>query len=439
MSRGTIVRKSDERLVLETNKTAERIGLFLGVLGLFFIGALIAIHPSDTERTWGLLPAAIVFITAGLVGLCQNERIRIDKKAKILSKYEFFGSESSWRFDQLAYVAVAKVGGRGIHLLEIAIRLQNGRQEKLGLKTPVDAILFGLTVAEFVNVPINLPQHRSIEYVTLAIKKYPTDTRLLIVRGSLHRKAERFEDAMSDYSSALDADPKSKQARYGRGLVYADQRHFDLAIAEFSAALEHNEEPATALLLRAACYRLAKNFPAALADYNECIAMGQQSAHTLLSRGVVNAALGEADKACSDFNQGLSISEDSLKKNEKDTSALYCSAYAAARLGDFARGFDRIMKLLSIAPKFGQSHVYLAEMYCLRAGSATATPDSKKADVEKGLQSLEHAAKLRYNPADFVLNDDLAILRSEQRFQALCLRGLEQQLGDQNGEPKTSS
>lgn len=60
------------------------------------------------------------------------------------------------------------------------------------------------------------------------------------LRGVLAAKQARFENAMADFSMAIQLDPTNSMLAYmGRGTLKADRnRDFDGAIADFSKALE---------------------------------------------------------------------------------------------------------------------------------------------------------------------------------------------------------
>lgn len=141
-------------------------------------------------------------------------------------------------------------------------------------------------------------------------------------RGEAYRQIGAHEEALSDFSAALDLtatvnaperDTLRAQAYYFRGLVYAQQQQYQQSLADFAAVFESlaalGEEPDAQLFAdRGDVYLALGQMQAAATDYNTAIQFDPRNAQAYTGRGQVNLAVGEAAEALEDFTQVLEIS-----------------------------------------------------------------------------------------------------------------------------------
>lgn len=59
-------------------------------------------------------------------------------------------------------------------------------------------------------------------------------------RGGDHVKAGLYDEAITDYSKAIELDPRYAEAYSNRGFVYGRKGQFDAAIADYNKAIELN-------------------------------------------------------------------------------------------------------------------------------------------------------------------------------------------------------
>src|SRR5438105_6394118 len=59
-----------------------------------------------------------------------------------------------------------------------------------------------------------------------------------LAEGVAHRKAGHYEDAISDYTQALQLDPKYAFAYNNRGFAYYNLKQYDKALADYDQALQ---------------------------------------------------------------------------------------------------------------------------------------------------------------------------------------------------------
>jgi len=74
-----------------------------------------------------------------------------------------------------------------------------------------------------------------------AIKLDPNGSPYYSSRGSVHQALGMYDDALSDYSKAIDIRPKADYYN-SRGCVYLAQGNYDDAIADFNKAISLNPD-----------------------------------------------------------------------------------------------------------------------------------------------------------------------------------------------------
>ncbi|MER5925459.1 caspase, EACC1-associated type, partial [Streptomyces mirabilis] len=79
-------------------------------------------------------------------------------------------------------------------------------------------------------------------------------------RGEAHREAGRFDEAVTDFTAALNLDPKYARALAQRGEAHREAGRFDKAVTDLTAALKLKPEDPWALASRGQAHRQADRF-----------------------------------------------------------------------------------------------------------------------------------------------------------------------------------
>ena len=130
------------------------------------------------------------------------------------------------------------------------------------------------------------------------------------LRGREHSSAKRYQQALTDYTTALTLDPHLDRAHYGRGVAHRFLRHYDDALADFNHALELNPDDAWSIAIRGATHRLAGHYDDALADLNHALELNPDNAWAIAIRGATHCGMGYYDDALADFNHALELNPD---------------------------------------------------------------------------------------------------------------------------------
>jgi putative GTP pyrophosphokinase len=96
-------------------------------------------------------------------------------------------------------------------------------------------------------------------------------------RGMAYFAQSRYEDAITDFTSALDLDAGSHKAAYYRGVVNSVLQRFPNAIDDFTLSLQINPYQAFCFYRRGQAYYHIEDFPQALSDCESSLALEPES------------------------------------------------------------------------------------------------------------------------------------------------------------------
>ncbi|MGY5052378.1 tetratricopeptide repeat protein, partial [Streptomyces sp. 900105755] len=127
------------------------------------------------------------------------------------------------------------------------------------------------------------------------------------IRGREHRDAERYQQALTDYTTALTLDPHLARAHSGRGETHRLAGHYDDALTDFNHAIELDPTDAWAIGSRGQTHRAMGHYDNALTDLNHAIQLGPNSIWTIVERGISHRLAGHYDDALTDFNHLIEL------------------------------------------------------------------------------------------------------------------------------------
>lgn len=148
-------------------------------------------------------------------------------------------------------------------------------------------------------------------------------------RGILREQKGGKEQALEDYTQAIRLDPNATAPLYRRGLIFTQKREFDKAIADFSEAIRSYPNHSSAYLERGIAYERKNDLDSALASFDSAISVRPRNTHAYLQRGYLYRRRHETDKAIADFTEVLRL-------EPKNGNALRARARAYAEAGRYA-------------------------------------------------------------------------------------------------------
>lgn len=122
-------------------------------------------------------------------------------------------------------------------------------------------------------------------------------------RGITASKQSRFENAISEFTRAINRDPTFADAYYNRGLVYNTLGHQKNAASDFTKVIEISPQFTEGYFNRGQIYLAKNEYEQAIADFTRVIEIDQKHAHAYFSRMLVYFALGEYDKTRDDMHK----------------------------------------------------------------------------------------------------------------------------------------
>jgi tetratricopeptide (TPR) repeat protein len=117
----------------------------------------------------------------------------------------------------------------------------------------------------------------------------------------------QYDQAISDYTKALEINPRYIEAYNNRGLAYASKGQYDEAISDYNKALKINPRYIEAYNNRGNAYLNKGQYDDAISDYNKILKIESRYAVAYYNRGVAYNAKDQYDQAISDFGKALEI------------------------------------------------------------------------------------------------------------------------------------
>lgn len=131
-------------------------------------------------------------------------------------------------------------------------------------------------------------------------------------RTWIYREEENYEKAIEDYNKVLLVDNENKEGytykslKY-RAFCYEKLSHYEKAIECYSETIEFRNEYAVNYLSRANLYLKFKKYKEAIQDYNYVILKDNKCYEAFLGRADAYRELGDLDSAISDYEKAMKL------------------------------------------------------------------------------------------------------------------------------------
>ena len=153
----------------------------------------------------------------------------------------------------------------------------------------------------------------------------------------------RYDEAIAEYTKAIEINPNYSTAYTNRGNVYFNHlMEYDLAIADYSKAIELDPNNALAYENRSGVYYTNKQYDLAIADDSKVIMLNPDS-DAYQNRGVVYYASKQYGLAIDDFSMALKL------KPTDEGFVYFCRAQAYRDMGLSAQAIADYKKFIELS------------------------------------------------------------------------------------------
>ena len=166
------------------------------------------------------------------------------------------------------------------------------------------------------------------------------------VHGQNKEDGEHYEEALVDYSRAIEINPQFFYAYYMRGKVKSTLGDYKAAIADYDKAIEIKDEVFNIYFGRGTAHLMFGDYEAAIADYDKAIEIDPEDADTYGNRGAARYEIAESERARGDakyaqklyeaarvdYDKAIEVDpEDAVAYSNRGAVRLRLGGYAAAR------------------------------------------------------------------------------------------------------------
>lgn len=146
-----------------------------------------------------------------------------------------------------------------------------------------------------------------------AIKKNSDYPDFYLTRGIVLIHKGKYKDAIEDLNRALDLAKGSNNKIFenkvyvNRGAAYQKLYQYDEALNDYSTAIQLNDSNPNVFLYRGYLYYQTNEYPEALKDFDAVINIDPENPFAYYNRGMIYFKEEESDKACDDFHKACEL------------------------------------------------------------------------------------------------------------------------------------
>ena len=132
-------------------------------------------------------------------------------------------------------------------------------------------------------------------------KNWREGANFYVNRGHKYRELKQYDQALADYTKAIQLDPGNAEAYHHRGTTYHELKQYDRALPDLTKAIQLDPSNLHRYNYRAFTYVELKQYDQALADYTKAIQLGLSNVQEYRYRGDLYRILKQYDQALADF------------------------------------------------------------------------------------------------------------------------------------------
>lgn len=141
---------------------------------------------------------------------------------------------------------------------------------------------------------------------TAIVRVNPNNSEAYKNRGNVYLNKGQYDEAIADYSRAIQVDPMYWKGFCNRGNAYSAKGNLEQAIADYTKAIQINPKDEMSYFNRGLTYGKQGNYVQAIADYTKAIEISPKKEQYYV-RGMSYSAINQLDEAIVDYSQAIQM------------------------------------------------------------------------------------------------------------------------------------
>ncbi|GAB4145142.1 MAG: tetratricopeptide repeat protein [Cyanobacteria bacterium J069] len=191
-------------------------------------------------------------------------------------------------------------------------------------------------------------------------------------REETYRLMERYEEALKDFTQAIELNPKWAWAIASRGQTYQAMERYEEALVDFTQAIELNPKYVWAIASRGQTYRAMERYEEALTDFNQAVELDPKADWAIACRGQTYREMERYQEALADFTQAIEL-------DPKYEWAISRRAEIYGLLKSYGQACEDYSRAIELDPENDWHPCCRGLMYLAINQAALAKPDLERA------------------------------------------------------------
>ncbi len=256
------------------------------------------------------------------------------------------------RLYELLETSICEEMPQGLQQLWRDVGVLAGVVEKALAKTPEDRFANTLDFAAALNAITITTAPDPAEAETLAVH----DSRMYNKRGLTHVNMRNFEQAIYDYSKAIELDRRYAEAYNNRSAAHLMMENYAKAVLDCNWTLELAPHFVAAYINLGIAHTGLRDYEQAFSDYERALKIDPDNVYAYYNRGNTHIWQGSYEAAVGDFDKAISI-------NPEFVAAYVNRGVTYSELKDFVAALENYTYAIKLNPNYVYAYYNRANLY----------------------------------------------------------------------------
>lgn len=211
----------------------------------------------------------------------------------------------------------------------------------------------------------------AVKQFSLALDNNPRSIPALSRRGQAYMFLNKFQEAINDFTKIIQINSSLPDVYNYRGLAYGYIGEIDKAIDDFDKAINLDRNFAEAYLNRGTALASRSEYERALKDYTKAINLNKNNPEAYYQRGIAYYNLDNLSKALEDFTQAI-------QKGIPIAKVYYYRGNTYYKLKNYTKAIQDYTKAIQLDPNDTEALNNRAMAYDLSGNKKAAQKDREK-------------------------------------------------------------